>query len=45
MKRISTLLVLLLSFVAVYAGGIKNAKDLAAFAKAVNKRKQQHQKC
>ena len=37
MKRISTLLVLLLSFVAVYAGGIKNAKDLAAFAKAVNK--------
>ena len=37
MKRILTLLVLLLSVVAVYAGGIKNAKDLAAFAKAVNK--------
>lgn len=37
MKRLLTLLVLLLSVVAVYAGGIKNAKDLAAFAKAVNK--------
>ena len=30
-------LVLLLSVVAVYAGGISNAKELAAFAKAVNK--------
>ena len=37
MKRVLTFLVLLLSVVAVYAGGIKNAKDLAAFAKAVNK--------
>ena len=31
------LLILLLSVVAVYAGGISNAKDLVAFAKAVNK--------
>ncbi len=31
------LFVLLLSVVAVYAGGISNAKELAAFAKAVNK--------
>ena len=31
------LFVLLLSVVAVYAGGIHNAKELAAFAKAVNK--------
>ena len=30
-------LVLLLSVAAVYAGGIYNAKDLAAFAKAINK--------
>ena len=30
-------LVLLLSVVAVYAGGIGNAKELAAFAKAINK--------
>ena len=37
MKRLSMLLVLLLSVFAVYAGGIKNAKELAAFAKAVNK--------
>ena len=30
-------MVLLLSVATVYAGGIKNAKDFAAFAKAVNK--------
>ena len=37
LRRLSIFLVLLLSVVAVYAGGISNAKDLAAFAKAVNK--------
>ena len=37
MKRISMFLILLLSVVAVYAGGIGSAKDLAAFVKAVNK--------
>ena len=37
MRRITTLLALLLTVFAVYAGGIKSAKDLAAFAKAVNK--------
>ena len=36
MKRISTLLFLLLSVVAVYAGGIRNYKDLVAFATALN---------
>ena len=36
MKRLSMFLLLLLSVIAVYAGGIGNAKDLAAFAKAVN---------
>ena len=35
-RRFSALLVLLLTVVAVYAGGIGNAKDLVAFAKAVN---------
>ena len=37
MKRLSMFLILLLSVVAVYAGGIGSAKELAAFAKAVNK--------
>ncbi len=37
LKRLSMFLVLLLSVIAVYAGGISNAKDLAAFAKAINK--------
>ena len=37
MKRLSIFLVLLLSVIAVYAGGIHNAKELAAFAKALNK--------
>ena len=37
LKRLSMLLVLLLSVVAVYAGGINNAKELVAFAKAANK--------
>ena len=37
LRRLSTLLVLLLSVVAVYAGGISNAKELVAFAKAANK--------
>ena len=36
-KRISLALVLLLSVVAVYAGGIKDAKDLVAFVTAINK--------
>ena len=36
-KRLSLFLVLLLSVVAVYAGGIKNAQDLMAFATAINK--------
>lgn len=37
LRRLSMFLVLLLSVVAVYAGGISTAKELAAFAKAVNK--------
>ena len=37
LRRLSMFLVLLLSVVAVYAEGISNAKELAAFAKAVNK--------
>ena len=37
LKRLSMFLVLLLSVIAVYAGGISNAKELVAFAKAVNK--------
>ena len=37
LRKLSLLFVFLLSVVAVYAGGISNAKDLAAFAKAVNK--------
>ena len=37
LRRLSLLLVFLLSIVAVYAGGISNAKDLVAFAKAINK--------
>lgn len=36
-KRLSAFLVLLLSVVAVYAGGISTAKEFVAFAKAVNK--------
>ena len=36
-KRLSLFFVLLLSVVAVYAGGIKNATDLVAFATAINK--------
>mgnify|MGYP007111753957 CR=1 FL=1 len=36
MRRVSTLLVLLLSVIAVYAGGINSAKDLLAFATALN---------
>lgn len=36
MKRVSTLVVLLLSVVAVYAGEISNAKELVAFATALN---------
>ena len=36
-KRLSLSLVLLLSVVAVYAGGIKNATDFVAFATALNK--------
>ena len=36
-KRLSIFLLLLLSVVAVYAGGISNAKELVAFAKALNK--------
>ena len=36
-KKLSLTLVLLFSVFAVYAGGIKNAKDLIAFAKAVKK--------
>ena len=36
-KRLSLVVILLLSVFAVYADGIKNAKDLIAFAKAVNK--------
>ena len=36
-KRLSLFLVLLLSVIAVYAGGIKNAQDLMAFAAAINK--------
>ena len=36
-KRLSLLFVLLLSVIAVYAGGIKNAQDLMAFAAAINK--------
>ncbi len=35
-KRIATLLILLLSAVAVYAGGIRSAKELLAFAAALN---------
>ncbi len=37
MKRLSLFLILLLSVVAVYAGGIKNAQELVAFATAINK--------
>ena len=37
LKRFSLAVVLLLSVVAVYAGGIKNATDLVAFATALNK--------
>ena len=37
LRRLSMFLVLLLSVVAVYAEGISTAKELAAFAKAVNK--------
>ncbi len=37
MKRLSMFLVLLLSVIAVYAGGINNAKELVAFVKAANK--------
>ncbi len=36
LKRLSMFLILLLSVIAVYAGGIGNAKELIAFAKAVN---------
>ena len=36
MKRVSTLLILLLSVIAVYAGGINNAKELVAFVTALN---------
>ena len=36
MKRLSIFLLLLLSVIAVYAGGIGDAKALAAFVKAVN---------
>lgn len=36
MKRIVTLLILLLSAAAVYAGGIRNAKELVAFVAALN---------
>ena len=36
MKRISILAILLLSAIVVYAGGINNAKDLVAFAAALN---------
>ena len=36
MRRVSTLLILLLSVIAVYAGGINSAKDLLAFATALN---------
>ena len=36
MKRLSMFLLLLLSVVAVYAGGIGNVKELIAFAHAVN---------
>ena len=36
MKRVSTLLILLLSVIAVYAGGISNAKEFVAFAAALN---------
>ena len=36
-KRLSLLLVLLLTVVSVYAGGIKNAQDLMAFVAAINK--------
>ena len=35
-KRLSLFLVLLLSVVAVYAGGIKDAQDLMAFVTAIN---------
>ena len=37
LKRLLVFFVLLLSVVAVYAGGISNAKELVAFAKAANK--------
>lgn len=37
LKRLSLVFVLLLSVVAVYAGGIKDAKELAAFVTAINK--------
>ncbi|MBQ5647559.1 MAG: calcineurin-like phosphoesterase family protein [Alistipes sp.] len=37
LRRLSMLFVLLLSVIAVYAGGISNAKELVAFAKAANK--------
>ncbi len=36
-KRLSLVLVLLLSVVAVYAGSIKNAQDLVTFVTAINK--------
>ena len=37
LRRLTLTLVLLLSVVAVYAGGIKNAKELLAFVTAINK--------
>ena len=37
MKRLSMFLILLLSVATVFAGGIGNVKELAAFVKAVNK--------
>ena len=36
-KRLGLLFVLLLTIASVYAGGIKNAQDLMAFAAAINK--------
>lgn len=37
LRRLTLTLALLLSVVAVYAGGIKNAKDLQTFVTAINK--------
>ena len=37
LRRLTLTLALLLSVVAVYAGGIKNAKELLAFVTAINK--------